>query len=69
MGMIKEYLLDLESIGKTVEQCEAVEWAIMSGWVPITYRRDVDRATIATQLREITNAYRRRVSQLEEVAA
>ena len=69
MGAVKNYLLDLQSIGEDLEQQDAIEWAIISRWVPITCHRDIDRATITQQLPAILEAYRRRVLELQVPAA
>jgi hypothetical protein len=64
MGMMKKYLL------KLLHQCseeqfgqDAIEWAIVSGLVPLTY--DLDRDVRETMLRydEIIEAYRRSLAQ------
>jgi len=50
MGMMKNYLLQLlalcseEQFGQ-----DAVEWAILSGWLPLTYHLDTDLRLIVGQ--------------------
>jgi hypothetical protein len=67
MGMMKNYLL------KLLEKCsdeafgqDAVEWAIVSGWVKLTYHLNDDVQTIRSQYDQLAAAYRQRVSELTE---
>lgn len=60
MGMMKNYLL------KLLEQCseeqfgqDAIEWAIFSRLVPLTYDLDRDSREIMSRYDEIIEAYRR----------
>src|SRR6516162_6360569 len=64
MGMMKNYLLNL------LQQCSeeqfgqhAVEWAIVSGLVRLTYDSDRDVREIMSRYDEIIEAYRRSVAQ------
>ncbi len=60
MGMIKNYLLNLlqqcseESFGQ-----DAIEWAIMSGLVRLTYNLDQDIRECMSRYDEIIEAYRK----------
>lgn len=64
---MKNYLLTVlekcsdESFGQ-----EAIEWAILSGWVKLTYRLDDDVQTIRSQYDKLTAAYRQRESELAQ---
>ena len=57
---LKNYLLTLitlcseEQFGQ-----DAVEWAILSGWIKLTYHRDTDLRTIMDQYDQICEAYQR----------
>ena len=64
MGMMKNYQLRL------LEQCseekfgqDAIEWAIVSGAVQLTYDLDRDIRECMTRYDEIIEAYRRSLSQ------
>jgi hypothetical protein len=67
MGMMKNYLLKLQ------EQCsvqqfgqDAIEWAVISGWIKLTYHLDDDVRIIMDQYDNLIDAYRRRIADLEE---
>jgi hypothetical protein len=67
MGMIKNYLLRL------LEQCseerfgqDAIEWAIFSGLVRLSYELDADVHAIMPRYDEIIEAYRRSLAQSNE---
>ncbi len=60
MGMIKNYLL------KLLERCseerfgqDAIEWAVVDGLVPLSYRLDWDVRVVMSRYDEIIEAYRR----------
>lgn len=60
MGMMKNYLL------KLLEQCseeqfgqDAIEWAITSGLVPLSYDLDRDVHNVMSRYDELIEAYRR----------
>ena len=64
MGMIKNYLLTL------LQQCseeqfgqDAIEWAIVSGFVRLSYELDADVRSIMLRYDEIIEAYRRSTAQ------
>lgn len=60
MGQMKHYLNNLISeSADNVEQQDAIEYAIYSGWVKLTYNIETDKATIAEQLAQITTKFRR----------
>ena len=64
MGMMKNYLLTLlqrcseEQFGQ-----DAIEWAIVSGLVRLSYRLDPDIRAIMSRYDEIIEAYRRSIAQ------
>jgi hypothetical protein len=67
MGMLKNYLL------KLLERCseekfgqDAIEWAIASGLVPLSYELDRDVRSIMLRYDEIIEAYRRSIAQTSE---
>lgn len=67
MSMMKNYLLKLQ------EQCsvqqfgqDAIEWAVISGWIKLTYHLDDDVRIIMDQYDNLIDAYRRRIAELEE---
>src|SRR5215831_10193454 len=67
MGMMKNYVL------KLLEQCseeqfgqDAVEWAIISGLVRLSYDLDTDVHAIMPRYDEIIEAYRRSLEQRTE---
>ena len=69
MGMMKNYLLNL------LQQCseeqfgqEAVEWAIVSGFVRTTYDLDSDVHEIMSRYDEIIERYRRSLAQAAQPA-
>ncbi len=64
MGMMKNYLL------KVLQQCseeqfgqDAIEWAIVSGLVHLTYDVERDVREIMSRYDEIIEAYRRTLAQ------
>jgi hypothetical protein len=64
MGMMKNYLL------KLLEQCseekfgqDAIEWAIVSGLVPLTYDLERDVRESMSRYDEIIEGYRRALAQ------
>ena len=64
MGMMKNYLL------KLLQQCseeqfgqDAIEWAVASGWVHLTYDFDRDIRECMTQYDEIIEGYRLSLAQ------
>ena len=59
MGATKNYVLKLAELGDTLEQQDAIEWAIFSGWVPLAYELENDRALIRDQLPTILEQFRR----------
>lgn len=65
MGNMKNYLLRLVEQGTNPEQQDAIEWAILSGWVKLTYKYEQDSTRIASELGAIVSAYRRVVEQME----
>ena len=67
MGMMKNYLL------KVLEQCseekfgqDAIEWAILSGLVRLSYQLPDDIHRIMPKYDEIIEAYRRWLAQAHE---
>lgn len=59
MGMLKNYLLRLqEGISEHQFGQDAVEWAIVSGLVPLTYNFDKDIVTLVTNYDSIIDNYR-----------
>jgi hypothetical protein len=67
MGMTKNYILTL------LQQCseeqfgqDAIEWAIVSGLVRISYELDTDIRSIMLRYDEIIEAYRRSMAQANE---
>jgi hypothetical protein len=67
MGMMKNYLLKLQ------EQCsvqqfgqDAIEWAVISGWIKLTYHLDDDVRIIMDQYDNLIDAYRQRESELAQ---
>ena len=67
MGMMKNYLLEL------LQQCseekfgqDAIEWAIVSGLVRLSYELDRDIREIMLRYDEIIEAYRRSSAQTHE---
>lgn len=68
MGMMKNYVL------KVLEQCseerfgqDAIEWAIVSGLLPLTYNLERDVRAAMSRYDEIIEAYRRSLAQAKEV--
>jgi len=59
MGATKNYVLKLAELGDTLEQQDAIEWAIFSGWIPLAYELENDRALIRDQLPTIVEQFRR----------
>ncbi len=64
MGMMKNYFLRL------LEQCseenfgqDAIEWAVVTGLVRLSYKLDRDVGEIMRRYDEIVEAYRRSVAQ------
>jgi len=64
MGMMKNYLLTLQ------QQCseeqfgqDAIEWAIVTGLVRLSYELDADVRSIMPRYDEIIEAYRRSIAQ------
>ena len=69
MGMMKNYLLNL------LQQCseeqfgqDAIEWAIVSGLVHLTYDSDHDVHEIMSRYDEIIERYRRSLTQATQPA-
>jgi hypothetical protein len=67
MGMMKNYLLTL------LEQCsvqqfgqDAIEWAIVAGFVRLSYELDDDVRSIMLRYDEIIEAYRRSMPAANE---
>jgi len=67
MGMMKNYLLRL------LQQCseeqfgqDAIEWAIGTGLVRLSYELDPDVRSIMLRYDEIIEAYRRSIAQANE---
>ena len=67
MGMMKNYVLTL------LQQCseeqfgqDAIEWAIVSGLVCLSYELDPDVRSIMSRYDEIIEAYRRSVTQAND---
>jgi len=67
MGMTKNYIL------KLLQQCseeqfgqDAIEWAIVSGLVRVSYELDTDIRSIMLRYDEIIEAYRRSMAQANE---
>ena len=67
MGMIKNYLLTL------LQQCseeqfgqDAIEWAIVSGFVRLSYELEADIRSIMLRYDEIIEAYRRSIAQASQ---
>ena len=67
MGMMKNYLLRL------LQQCseeqfgqDAIEWAIVTGLVRLSYELDADVRSIMLRYDEIIEAYRRSIAQANE---
>lgn len=69
MGMMKRYLESLvcDCGGDNKEHQDAIEWAIMSGWLKLTYKREEDVALIEATLNETLVAYRQTVRSNEAV--
>jgi hypothetical protein len=64
MGMVKNYLLNL------LQQCseekfgqDAIEWAVVSGLVPLTYDLEGDIRETMSRYDEIIEGYRRSLAQ------
>ena len=64
MGMIKNYFLDL------LQQCseeqfgqDAIEWAVMTGFVTLSYEKDRDVRNIMSSYDSIIDAYRKAKQQ------
>ena len=68
MGMIKNYVLKLLSQGSE-EQFgqDAIEWAITSGLVHLSYELDTDIRAIMSRYDEIIEGYRRSQAQRPEI--
>jgi len=69
MGMMKNYLL------KLLEQCseekfgqDAIEWALVSGSVRLTYDLEPDVREVMSRYDEIIQGYRRSLAQPTEAA-
>jgi hypothetical protein len=65
MGATKRYLLELSSLGTTLEEADAIEWAVFEGILKPNYDLATDTQTVATQRDEIVEAYRRFLNNLE----
>jgi len=60
MGMMKNYLLKLqEGISEHQFGQDAVEWAVVTGLVKLTYNRQTDLATLVTNYDSIIDSYRK----------
>jgi hypothetical protein len=68
MGATKQYLLELFSLGATLEEADAIEWAVFEGILKPTYNLATDAQTIDARRSEIVEAYRRYLSNLEAYA-
>jgi hypothetical protein len=68
MGATKQYLLELSSLGTTLEEADAVEWAVFEGIIKPTYNLAADTQTIDSRRIEIVEAYRRYLSNVEAYA-
>jgi len=67
MGMMKNYLLTV------LQQCseeqfgqDAIEWAVASAVIPLSYDLDADVRSIMLRYDEIIEAYRRSIAQANE---
>lgn len=68
--MLARYIESLVADYDDQETQDAVEWAIFSNWLKLTYDdRKKDHQTICGLLPEILEAYRRMVRQTESVQA
>jgi hypothetical protein len=61
----KQYLLELQAEGSNIEEQDAIEWAVYSNWVKLTWDLETDRKTVAEQLPVIIQGYRRLVADME----
>lgn len=66
MGALKNYLIELMALGKDIEQADCIEYAILSGWVTLTYNRETDRTTILAELPKMLEQFRRVCHEMEE---
>ena len=57
--MMKNYLIDMLNVGEDVQQRDAIEYALYSGWLTLTYDRDTDTQAITDKLPEFVEAFRR----------
>ena len=65
MGAMKKYLLELSSLGTTLEEADAIEWAVFEGILKPTYKLASDKEAVAARRPEIVEAYRRYLSNIE----
>ena len=65
---MKHYLLELASLGTTLEEADAIEWAVFKGIFKPTHNLATDTQTIDSRRTEIVEAYRRYLSNLEAYA-
>ena len=65
MGAMKKYGLELSSLGTTLEEADAIEWAVFEGILKPTYNLASDMEAVAARRAEIVEAYRRFLSNLE----
>jgi len=57
MGMMKNYLLRLLNVSDDGPTQDAIEWAITSGLVPLTYRLENDTRAVTAALPMIIETY------------
>ncbi len=69
MGAMKNYLLALLMAGDNQEEQDAIEWAIHSGWLTLTYNLEQDHESIRNQIGPLVEAYRRVVADCEATNA
>lgn len=59
MGMMKRYMLEMIGQGSSHEEQDAIEYALMQGWVKPCYTLALDVTLIQGQLATILEQFRR----------
>lgn len=61
--MLKDYFLRIVELGEGVEQQDALEYSIYSGWLQLTYNFEQDKSQVALLLPDIVEQFRRVAQQ------
>ncbi len=65
---MKNYLLALICLGDNFQEQEAIEWAVMEGWLKPKCNFAEDKAAIQRQLPDLVNRFQQAAREHEAVA-